>query len=395
VNDSKTSRMRLGPAVTVCAVGLLLGVVIYVFATRPADGPADADPLSETAADDSYAGWRRCAECHEEQAAAWELSGHSHTFAFTRESSVAQSLCGQSLRESDRYGRFEYTCDDDGLTVALPERFGGNLFPLDLAMGSGEHAVTFFTLMPEGAETVGIEHRLTWYASDQTLDLTPGHKDLQPGGQGADYFGRVMRDRELHRCLECHTTDYEIAEHRLNHVLPNVQCEACHGPGGPHVAAAESGEEDALLKSIARPATAVDEIALCGRCHRLPDELAPDRLERYPNSLVRFQPVGLLQSRCYTESTEGLACTTCHNPHEPAGSVSAADHERTCIGCHDTGRHTVCPVSPRTDCIRCHMPSIELVRGISFHDHWIRVRSDESSGTPGEPDSHSTLSPDR
>ena len=28
------------------------------------------------------------------------------------------------------------------------------------------------------------------------------------------------------------------------------------------------------------------------------------------------------------------------------------------------------------DCIGCHMPAVEFVPGISFHDHWIRLRQD-------------------
>lgn len=389
--------------------GLLLASVVFGLAVIFRDKKSDAKPgvernpggSSEADLDSDYVGWQRCAECHDEQAQSHVQSGHSHTFALTRDSAVAQSLCGRSIKESDDYGRFEYSCDDEGLMVGLPERYRGRLFPLDFAFGSGKHAVTFFTLLPgpTGEKTVGVEHRLTWYSSDSALDVTPAQEDLKPG-EHVQYFGRVIRDEDLLRCIDCHTTAGEIVDHRLVHVIPNVQCEECHGPGRAHVAAAEAEDEDRLLQTIAKPGSASDEVALCGRCHRMPDEIAPDRLKRYPNSLVRFQPVGLLQSRCSTETPGGLACTTCHNPHEPAGSVSDADHEQTCLKCHSGSEQSVCPVSPATDCITCHMPSIDLVRGISFHDHWIRVRSDKSrDARDGDEshsaESHSTLSPDR
>ena len=99
-----------------------------------------------------------------------------------------------------------------------------------------------------------------------------------------------------------------------------------------------------------------------------PGVLRADNLE-----IVRFQPVGLMQSACYTRSKGGLSCTACHDPHARP-SKDAAHYESVCLSCHKAPSRTPCPVSPRADCLNCHMPREDAGQGILFTDHWIRVR---------------------
>ena len=59
-----------------------------------------------------------------------------------------------------------------------------------------------------------------------------------------------------------------------------------------------------------------------------------------------------------------LACTTCHNPHEPLNQ-SANSYDAKCLTCHNAAAHTensaatstpkICPQS-KSNCITCHMP---------------------------------------
>jgi len=69
-------------------------------------------------------------------------------------------------------------------------------------------------------------------------------------------------DKEGGQCIRCHVTGTPemIAEDGANPRLPNVQCEACHGPGRAHVEAAQAGNP-----ASARTAPVVEET--CTRCH--------------------------------------------------------------------------------------------------------------------------------
>jgi len=339
--------------------------------STPVDLQAGAAlPLSE------LVGSAKCAECHRDQAADHARSGHSHTFAFTKDSPVAMALCGQEVPTPDGSGHFAYECDGDGLMVSLPERFGDKRFPIEIALGSGAHAVTFLTLTEaydadEGR--IGVEHAYTWFNARGELGVTPGQEHWIPE-RDIEHFGKSHQGVDLTRCIDCHTTTFELDGARLSHVVPSVQCEQCHGPGRAHVEAAELQQSDRLLTTIRRSQNVAEEIALCGTCHRLPQDVTADRLKRYPPSVSRFQPIGLLQSRCYLESPDELTCTTCHATHGPAADRSLIEHVAVCQGCHREGQSALCAAGHTDQCIDCHMRPMELIPGIVFRDHWIRRR---------------------
>jgi hypothetical protein len=114
---------------------------------------------------------------------------------------------------------------------------------------------------------------------------------------------------------------------------------------------------------------------LCGDCHRHPAQAPPGEIRADNPRIARFQPVGLMQSACYTKSDGALSCVNCHDPHSPA-STDRASYAAACLACHKPGGQPICSVSPRRDCIDCHMPALDTGQGILFTDHWIRVRKD-------------------
>ena len=335
--------------------------------TVPGPGP------TSLASEGLYVAEHVCAECHPKHAEKHLKSGHADTFRLTSDSPIARQLAGQIFQDPERGYSYHYHLDrQTGLSVTIPDQIGADRFPLPYEFGSGHNAVTFLTLLPDRwGDTVAIEHRISLYRGEGgwELDLTPGHQQAIVG-QEVEQFGRVIRGDTLNRCIGCHTIRAELSGSQLKELLPHVGCQSCHGPGHAHVVSRQSGGNAGYAGFTKQ--TAIQEIELCGRCHRLPEDRSNAHVS--PNIIqnIRFQPAGLIQSKCFTAS-DGLRCSTCHDPHEHVSRDR--DHYVTrCLTCHGGAKSTVCPVSPRENCIPCHMPATAIHREIKFHDHWIRVR---------------------
>jgi len=385
-------------------VGLAVaaGVSLTVWRPDPYETLSLDEPPVETASrggDATFVGTTRCAECHADKAADYETTGHSRTFHVMEDSPIPSQLDGQSYVDPIRETTLRYEKEGKGLAVRIPEVFGDEPFPLQYALGSGQHAFTFLTLIPgPGGDAVGIEHRVSLFsatASDRTvvpggtLGLTPGQKDY-PINEEVDHFGHIVSRDALEKCIRCHTTTGEISGGEVINLLPNVGCENCHGPGSRHVEGMireRSGSSAALPRNVrhlgqmfTKQWSALDEIRLCGQCHRMPEDVSSDRISPYHPSTIRFQPIGLLKSRCYLESDKILSCSVCHDPHLHSSNQNITEHENKCLSCHSLTTQkdgTSCPVSPQKNCIECHMPAVEIHPGVYFHDHWIRIRGDQ------------------
>lgn len=360
-----------------CLLAFLLLGGLFVTLTmriRPQnDTPHDRQPVVTHT---GLAGAASCRECHLAIADSYETSGHAQTFHLTAKMDLARQLDGVEFSDPLRHQSFRYRFGDEGLAVALPTVFGDEPFPLTYALGSGAHAVTFLTLLPHrSGETVGLEHRATYYRQLQGLGLTVGHPYLSEPIEDAEHFGKVLNQQKLLECLGCHTTQAAIADHQVVNLVPQVSCEKCHGPGNDHVIAKHAGQPGPEMGSVRRWPTALSEIQSCGACHRLPESLKPSELSRSSRVLPRFQPAGLMQSRCFSQSDGALRCTTCHNPHEKV-SEDNDRYEKICLECHRPEAKLSCPTSD-IGCVNCHMPKVAFEGVAAFHDHWIRIRSDE------------------
>ena len=333
----------------------------------------DAEPAT-------FIGSEACRDCHQDKWDSFLASGHSHTLWTAADFPQRDRFDEVEFNDPERGHTYRYRLTDNGIDVSLSGR--DDTFPLQYAFGSGDHAVTFMSLLSDSdGELFGVEHRATWFAHNEELGVTPGH--LGRGVNAAmDEFGRTIKGDMLHRCFDCHSTVCDIRDDgSLNVSAPNVGCESCHGPGSAHASAANDGP--GLLDFHAGLGREV-EITLCARCHRSITELPDDSITTNNRSLVRFQPVGLVRSRCFTE-TDSLTCSTCHDPHEHATERSRAEYEQRCVNCHaPQSEQSSCPVSPETNCMECHMPAVGVLPGVAFHDHWIRIRdeSDPSGDAP-------------
>jgi len=344
----------------------LLGVAVYgqmnaVRRWNPRRVPVDT----------VFAGDQACGECHKKFASA------SYSGMFQAMEPVAGSKIlsenpklklsvGPYTYEITRTGKqSSYSVTDGKDTISLPIRY---------AFGQGKMGQTY-VLERDGKF---YESLVSFYNEPKALDFTIGAPRGVPKSLN-DAVGRLLSANEVANCFSCHATGavFGGSQLRLERLTHGVRCEACHGPGGQHIAAVKAGETPAA--SIFNPGLmSSDELTqqFCASCHRGAEESS--LLKSMEINNVRFQPYRIFHSKCYSDD-RNISCTACHNPHEPLRE-DAAYYDKRCLECHSlrdknakAGDGKSCPVADK-DCTSCHMPKIEVKAAhFKFTDHYIRV----------------------
>lgn len=327
-----------------------------------------------TAATDSS-----CIECHGDVVAKHRASPHGRTLA--RIDAGAATTLATARRDDDALGRFIER--DSGAWLEHPHR--GAPLPVQWLFGSGMQARTPVTtwLDPDG-RTVMLEHALSWYPPG-FLDATLGTEAMQSRG-GLAACGKLLDPETTRACFGCHASLVPARDGRIDEgaVVVGVGCVRCHPGGHLHATAMTRGGPDPAAGGWKR-LSPLESIRACGECHRRDDQLPPEDIRPDNTLIVRFAPVGLAQSACFTrQSDHRFDCLTCHDPHGAATRRAATTTER-CVGCHgDASSSRKCSSAPLTsDCTTCHMPAVEVQPHLSFTDHWIRIRPATRSH-PGE-----------
>jgi hypothetical protein len=372
---------------TVAALPKRLGLITF---DRPF--PAEGRYVA-----DAYIGSKVCAECHPGEAALQSRSGHSMTLRPAGRLALSRRLDGRVVADPEWPDvHWSYHFRDTQLEIERDAPSEVRKWVADYAIGSGHHAVTFLSVLDRAAPAV-LEHRLTYFNRAQgqnELGITPGH-ETRPPPPGLKPYGGELPARVGRECIRCHATQISAGDDQRfdeETMIPNVSCERCHGPGKAHVAAARRGSAESELALPFGPErwTAESLLNMCGACHRLPSAAQVVQVRTDNPLLIRFQPVGLMQSLCYQKSGGQLSCITCHDPHARV-STNRGAYDATCLSCHGGSSRTTtatsaasaelrqatgtpCPVSPTKGCVECHMPRLDGGQGIIFSDHWIRVR---------------------
>ncbi|GIW98638.1 MAG: hypothetical protein KatS3mg111_1971 [Pirellulaceae bacterium] len=309
-----------------------------------------------------------CAECHSE-ADSFAQTGHARTLRPANDPLSLDLLRQMAAADKPRQAGLDIEFRDD--KVLAVHRAGDRERKVELkwCFGSGEHACTWTSTLPDSLGAIDLlEFRYTWFHGEGVFDISPG----QPQQDSAGYFGPlgVLFDGpKARRCFSCHTTYLPIRDGVIEeaHVRGGVTCQRCHGPRARHVAS-EGEFRDPRWKVQDQ----MDAIHRCAQCHRRAEEQPPESIWPGNPDIVRFQPVGLVQSACFQNSA--MTCTTCHDPHRPLADQNSRGRWQ-CIQCHDpdADHHVTCAAGEMDGCIDCHMPSVRMEAPIEFTDHWIRV----------------------
>lgn len=289
-----------------------------------------------------------------------------------RDSPLPAYLMDRPLREREGVA-YEYTLVEQGLRIQVRKHASVASGLLEWTFGGGVQGLT-----PVGrADGKYFEHRVSYYPTRGKPAITIGHP-LEPPRTARDGLGVRLDSRTITKCFRCHATGVGETAGRgpqLDAMQPGIRCERCHGPGSEHVRTAGAPAEQGAI-NIENPGRRSSRgvIEMCGECHRLPE---PGTMSARPEQddpfNVRFQPMGLLASRCFSRS-QAVSCVTCHDPHEDARK-DHAHYTAKCLSCHETERDSVveCRRVERDNCLPCHMPKSSPSPFLYFTDHRIRV----------------------
>jgi hypothetical protein len=345
---------------------------------------------------EKFVGREVCATCH-----AQKNRSQSHTaMAHALDTAAGNNVLRSHPRLTFRAGPYSYEISSNGQQSYYRVTDGKETItePILYVFGNAHVAQTYVLRRKDKL----YEGRVSYYTGIDGLDWTIG--DAQnPSPSLEEAFGRDISGDEAHNCFSCHGTAAVVnGKLQLDRLVPGVNCEACHGPGGKHAEAMLSGtgREDRYIFNPKKldPDTLSQEF--CGACHRSANTVGmmPD-LGGLNN--VRFQPYRLSNSRGHNPNDERLACTACHDPHADLKQDDVS-YDSKCTTCHKPRDKTVtsagnqsnqstakvvpssavgkpCPVANER-CVTCHMPKVELAGAhFKFTDHRIRITR------PGEP----------
>ena len=386
---------------TVWAIGLISGVVAVALFFAPvkktrAQGPEmravgqpSTTPWRPKGQNLNYVGPEACARCHKEESA----TQHTTSMGRALEPVETSDVLGNHKLLTFNSGPYSYKIARQGNQSIYTVTDGANTLtqPILYAFGQGKAGQTY--LFRSGSTFY--EARVSYYRDTQGLDWTMGYPSSVPPNLEVA-AGRALGADEVHDCFACHSTGgTNGTTTNLEKIIPGVTCEACHGPGGDHIAAMDAKnfkEKKIFNPGKMSPDEQVQEF--CGSCHRSAEQVASNQGLHGIRS-VRFQPYRLFTSKGHDPFDPRLTCVACHNPHE-APHTDVVYYDAKCLACHlanndpktpqkvkadtDNGRTaSACPVANK-DCTTCHMPKVALPGShFLFTDHRIRIAK------PGDP----------
>jgi len=155
-------------------------------------------------------------------------------------------------------------------------------------------------------------------------------------------------------CIACHDDAETLGVFRTKHAVPTdpgspfgsgqLQCEACHGPGGAHSPRVRRGEErPPVIKFGSHEDTSVDvQNGMCMNCH---------------SSDVGVGWHG------GPHDNDDVACADCHVSHTPRDAVLQTSMQtEVCFDCHQLQRSETLKAyshpffERKMDCSGCHSP---------------------------------------
>jgi tetratricopeptide (TPR) repeat protein len=355
-------------------------------------GAAGTDTFAE-----GYLGDLVCRNCHEEAFQDWEGSHHDLAMQQATERTVLGDFSGQSLTSNGLTSRFFRR---DGKFFVHTEGPDGGMQDFEVKYTFGVEPLQQYMVEFPGGRLQCL--LLAWDTEEEKwFDLMPGQR--VPPDDWLHWTKGSMTWNTM--CADCHSTylekNYDPATDAFatEWQIIDVSCEACHGPGRPHLDYVNSpdyqrGERvNGSYMYLTADLSSFEQVEQCARCHvrrgpisevfdhsgelldhYVPDALSPGLYHADGQILDEVYVYGsFLQSKMYRHQVK---CTNCHNAHSLELKFVGND---LCGQCHeaktyDTPDHHFHPLDTESSqCVSCHMPGKYYMVNDFRRDHSFRI----------------------
>lgn len=370
-------------------------------------------------ADERYVGSTTCQTCHRAEYQDWTTSHHFRAM----QPATADTVIGDFNDARFEYGGLTHRFFRDGDKFMVEtDNAKGELEVFEISYTFGfEPLQQYLIVFPDGRY--------------QALNIVWDSRPKSEGGQRwyhlypeDDPGGAITGKDALHwtgsfqnwnsRCANCHSTRLEKNydpgnnSYETSWAEMTVGCEACHGPGKPHVEWARGNRAEdnpGFSNDLSKLGPFVPDgdkptfryqgtgdshgqSGTCAACHSRRAEMDEAHAGKAYSDLFQlrliddplYYPDGqvldevyvygsFLQSRMYQE---GVTCTNCHQPH--SGKL-VAEGNAVCGQCHQPAvfdqpsHHHHEQGSEGAACVSCHMPATTYMGVDSRRDHSFRV----------------------
>ncbi|MBH56853.1 MAG: hypothetical protein CMJ82_06670 [Planctomycetaceae bacterium] len=398
----------------------------------------------------NYVGSQACAKCHQQEHQSWHSSYHRTMTQIASPETIKADFDGREMKLGNTTYKI-YRKGDEFWVRSHDPAWEVRQLPTEIRNHPNPQMADKRIVMITGSHKMHM-FWMSWKHSDEQPELSELDNNslwlfpwvyMIEQKKWIPYEDSFIADPQFGRpptvwnqsCIACHAVagqpqyqpsdDPFSIEFHSNIADFGISCEACHGPGKPHI----EKHQDLLDANINVELSGIADNTIinpdrldkerqaqvCGQCHSLfesshPESFLADGLDYQPgNDLLANRKMihhkdtdpsllyynmfwndgtmriggreypGLVQSKCYTHGE--MTCLSCHSMHsmqEPSKQLGLnMNTDQACIQCHkepeyttDLIRHTHHQVdSEGSRCLNCHMPhtSYALMRGIRSH----------------------------
>ncbi len=409
----------------------MFSFLVWLFGTQPlhASEETHRDPTGS-----GYLGTAVCADCHDDEHAAWLGSHHDWALKEAADETVLADFDGSRFQQQGEDWRFLRRGD---AFIAQSRDDSGTWQDHKVLYAVGVAPLQQYLVMLDGGRLQALT--VAWdVEAKRWFHLYPGP---EIGEEDGLHWSRTFNNWNS-RCADCHSTGFAKGLEPRSGAFDsrwheaNVGCESCHGPGEAHVAWARNPGSDqdegskgltVSLSASQRERSPGTEVEVCAACHARRQSLGAESRPAGAPILDHFVPALLreglyhadgqildevyvygsfLQSRMHAE---GVTCSDCHDAHS---AQLKAEGNALCTQCHSPAGNSLFPSlikkpydSPEhhfheagttgAACVSCHMPARTYMIVDPRRDHSFRVPRPDLSVEIGTPNACTLCHADR